>query len=510
MKMHENPAFSCLTCRTLFKYKSNLLKHIKKGRCVQEAKEAINVEHEAKVAREQFIEITKNFGKCILDRVEVKEERFEQKIVKITWQKNAKAAKSPKKSPGAKKESQKIEKSSPETRKSSRLLKAENNNVELENSLKNYKIIDIGISSTTLSQQEDLNKLAELGRDLKNILETQKNLKKSPANPDLKPKRSIIQTRARRLLKFAAKYSCDLCSFTSLKKSQLLSHIRFHIASTRHTCKICPMSFTSFEKLHTHSIKTHKKGAFGAVEYSKVNVQCEICFKILSAERFVAHLRLHQAPKFQCDFCGFLFRTKQALLRHMKSRHNKEFSIACSTCGKNVKKESLKAHEATHNPVKIYVKCEVCHKLMQMKNLKLHIEMRHGDRYKEKNFICECGKAFRYEKQLNKHIEQVHKKVNLGKIYECEGCDFSTTRLNALRLHSFEHYSGPVFECAICKQKFKTKKLLKLHSVVHVDKELQRQYTCSKCQYVFKTSGGRRKHESRMHGSEMEIFTVFV
>lgn len=186
----------------------------------------------------------------------------------------------------------------------------------------------------------------------------------------------------------------------------------------------------------------------------------------------------------------------------MQSRHERDRKYTCTTCGKSYKKISLRQHEETHNPIKIYVKCEICQKLMQMKNLKLHVELKHGDRYKDKNCVCECGKAFRYHKQLQKHREQVHEKVNIGnKSYRCVECAFVTTRLQELRKHSFEHYDGPVFECEICQLKFKTKKLLQIHSKVHLDMGL-RQYPCSKCHCVFRTSGGKRKHEAKVHCSE--------
>lgn len=138
-----------------------------------------------------------------------------------------------------------------------------------------------------------------------------------------------------------------------------------------------------------------------------------------------------------------------------------------------------------------------------MKNLKLHVDLQHGDRYKEKNCVCECGKAFRYQKQLQKHIEQVHQKTFLGREYCCLECDFITTRREELRKHSFEHYEGSVFCCKNCDLKFTTKKLLQIHSKVHLDKEM-RKYPCRKCKTVFLTSGGRRKHELKVHVMEEE------
>lgn len=562
MKMHENPGFACEICNTLFKYKSNLKKHIKKGRCSKSVNNEVDVEKEAILARKQFVEITKNFGRSIIEYEDG--EDFEEENVKkkrgrkrkfeslpnyrlnneveenSNFSEYTKELKKGEMSSGRPKRDRKIpikisEGFNKESTKVNQKSKKDKVSEKAKNNTRTSSNMDIEIKSIKENSQEifitqnsneslvalNLHPQFELLSEdyneehyLDNIENSseeykfhrssskfkQNNLKASNFENSLEAQCS---KSPHRYIKSSEFYKCDLCSFTTIKKSSLLSHIRHHVSSSRHKCKICSESFTSFEKLHKHSLKIHKKGAFGSAEYSKASIECEICNKIFSAERFSAHLNLHQTPKFQCDYCGILFRMKQALERHLKSKHESDRLMTCATCGKNYKKMSLKQHEETHNPVKIYVKCEICQKLMQMKNLKLHIELRHSDRYKEKKIVCECGKAFRYQKQLQKHIEQVHEKVNLGKNYPCMECDFVTTRMSDLRAHSFVHYSGPVFECKICELKFKTKKLLQIHSKVHLDGGL-RKYPCSKCQNIFQTTGGRRKHELKVHGNEEE------
>lgn len=292
-------------------------------------------------------------------------------------------------------------------------------------------------------------------------------------------------------------YDCDLCDFTADKKSKMLSHIRFHIASTRHKCKQCEATFTTKVNLHNHSIKTHGRGVIGSVEYSSGAAECPVCQRIFSQERLKYHLKLHDTPVYSCDKCGKRFRLESTLARHRTS-HASEKQFTCSTCGKSFKKMTvLKQHEETHNPYKIYVQCEVCQAVMQMKSLKLHMEVKHGDRYKDKNFICQCGKAFRYEKQLEKHVEAVHEKVHRGRIYPCPDCEQTFTRRLELREHSFDHFDNKVFVCE-CGMKFKTRKLLKLHSVVHNDTK----WPCDVCTQTFHTRGGRRKHKIKVHGHQ--------
>ena len=78
MRKHEKAEFVCEICGSNFKYKSNLTKHLRKGKCRREEKAEIDLESEAKIARKQFVEITKNFGKSLVALEDVKEEEEEE------------------------------------------------------------------------------------------------------------------------------------------------------------------------------------------------------------------------------------------------------------------------------------------------------------------------------------------------------------------------------------------------------------------------------------------------
>ncbi|KAG5669448.1 hypothetical protein PVAND_017335 [Polypedilum vanderplanki] len=311
--------------------------------------------------------------------------------------------------------------------------------------------------------------------------------------------RTYIKRKSTRIFKpsITSPYQCDICGFEIHIKSKFLSHIRLHISSVKHKCKECFETFKSMKNLHQHSMKIHNRGVFGSIDYSKFSSECKICGKILSSERMKSHMALHDSPKVICDHCGKIYRTKIALDRHL-SVVMAEKKFTCSICGKNFKKMSiLKQHEEIHNPIKIYIKCEICAKILQMKHLKMHMEVQHGNRYSEKNFQCHCGKEFRYQKQLDKHNEQVHEAKNRGIFYSCSECERIFTRRQELRNHSFLHYSGAVFECSICGLKFKKKKLLYIHSKVH--NAIGISFDCDECQCKFKTKGGLRKHKIKMH-----------
>jgi KRAB domain-containing zinc finger protein len=247
-------------------------------------------------------------------------------------------------------------------------------------------------------------------------------------------------------------------------------------------------------------MKVHGRGIIGSVEYSTKAAECPICHQMFSEERLKYHIRLHEASTFKCGECEKEFRTAAAAEKHLANSHGNEKRFTCSLCGKSFAKLTiLKQHEEIHNPIKIYVQCEICNTMMQVKSLKLHMDIKHSDKYNEKRHVCECGKAFRYEKQLQKHSESVHQKVSRGIVYPCLDCDLAFNRRLELREHSFEHFTGKIFECK-CGMKFKKRKLLTIHEAVHKNNR----WPCDFCTLTFQTRGGRRKHQSKVHGQVVE------
>ncbi|CAG9801771.1 unnamed protein product [Chironomus riparius] len=444
MQKHEMTNFVCTGCDQSFKYKSNLNKHLKKGRC-----KVKNEEDESDKLNQEVAEIAR------------------QQLINITKDYSR-----------------------------SVVVPTKDEEQKKKIALQTPKINKNEVITHPEEEIDDPEILKSPTEDTSQSIDT--------------TKRIYIKKKTTRVIKphTTAQYECDICGLTFQIKCKLLSHIRLHISSVRHKCKICEQTFKSMKNLHTHSMKIHGRGAYGTVEYSKFSFECEICKKLFSAERIKAHMALHTTPKIICDHCGKFYRTKTALEYHLSISHKEEKKFTCSVCGKSFKKMSiLKQHEETHNPIKIFIKCEMCPKILQMKHLKLHMDIQHGNKYNERNHHCHCGKAFRYEKQLDKHKEQVHEAKNRGAIYPCTECDKTFTRRQELRNHSFIHYNGPVFQCTTCQLKFKKKKLLYIHSRVH--NVATTKYPCGYCQIIFKTCGGRRKHQLKVHKNDKGVEGTF-
>lgn len=434
MRKHEKPSFQCSTCLQLFTYRSSLGKHIRGGRCKGFVQEVVKVETSA----------------------ETEAELAKQQLIAMTV--------------------------NPTRVTISNIKDYDIGKVKKEETFKSFTFTEFveDLFAENPFDDSDLN-----AEDKQETFEPSKRVyrKKKPAR--------ATKTSA------SALYKCDLCDFTTAKKNYLLSHIRLHVSSSRHKCKNCSETFSTRMNLHNHSMKAHGRGVIGSVEYSKMPSECPVCHRMFSEERLRLHMKLHDSPSFTCDKCSKKFRSQSALKKHLETNHVSPKIFYCSNCGKGFKKMTiLKQHEEVHNPVKLYVQCEICNTMMQVKSLKLHMEMQHSDRYKVKNFVCECGKAFRYEKQLQKHVNSVHDKVNLGIVYPCPDCHIVFNRRQDLRDHSFDHFTGKVFLCH-CGMKFKTKKLLRIHDIVHSDKK--NLFACIMCTMTFQTRGGLRKHRINIH-----------
>lgn len=453
MAKHETPTFRCDKCHKMFKYRSNLSKHQRENRCkphaLQETLPLQSAEEAADIAKRQFIEMTVNPSK--LNNINLKE-------LKLKMEKE----------------------------------------LIIEDDFIKQEVVEIERVENVMDDQfypedDTISCKNEVKIEEETFVEV------------TKPKRAYRKKKPMKIIKKPSTfYECDFCGFTCDKKCHILSHIRHHVASVRHKCKNCTETFSTRMKLHNHSMKVHGRGIIGSVEYSKASAECPICLQTFSEERLKFHLRLHEAPSFKCGECDKEFRTEAAAEKHHAISHGNEKRFTCATCGKSFGKMTvLKQHEEIHNPIKIYVQCEICNTMMQIKSLKLHMDIKHNERYKDKRHVCECGKAFRYEKQLQKHIDSVHQKVSRGIVYPCPECDLAFSRRLELREHSFIHFSGKVFRCE-CGMKFKKQKLLTIHAAVHE----QTRYPCESCSLTFQTRGGRRKHQSKVHGQVVDVEEV--
>ena len=132
-------------------------------------------------------------------------------------------------------------------------------------------------------------------------------------------------------------------------------------------------------------------------------VPCTECDHISATPSFHdQHLYKHKEQKFPCDDCEYSFVFKSELTAHRYShRTDRSFKCMSANCGKTFKCDSeLQKHIKKHGNVWWYCDCYT-YKNRDIRNLQKHV-VKHT---KKLPHICvKCGKGFRWYQQLKRHI----------------------------------------------------------------------------------------------------------
>ena len=93
-------------------------------------------------------------------------------------------------------------------------------------------------------------------------------------------------------------------------------------------------------------------------EHSKlhidVQVKCQQCGKEMKNKKSLRKhiLMVHNDVPVKCEQCGKEMKNKTTLARHIKNIHNNSSTfVKCDLCQKNLKKHSMKSHQAMHRRV---------------------------------------------------------------------------------------------------------------------------------------------------------------
>ena len=85
------------------------------------------------------------------------------------------------------------------------------------------------------------------------------------------------------------------------------------------------------------------------------------------------------------------------------------------------------------------------------------------------------------------------------KLYECDTCGKSFTRLGTLRVHLRTHSCENSHECEVCERQFNKASVLKKHLLTHTGEKPHR---CAVCGNGFCDSSGLKRHLKRVHTSD--------
>ena len=250
----------------------------------------------------------------------------------------------------------------------------------------------------------------------------------------------------RRLKRYGKKekLGCDYCGFftyweESLKQHEIEMHGKTIVCSTCNDLFDDPKSYSAH--FETNRISCHEcgtsimeKGFARHLKYMHGDgpitmEKCSICGKILKASQLNGHIKKVHGEKVACSHCDYRAGSKHDMERHIRRRHGSAAVANCQWCGRLTK--DLDRH----------LKMNQC-------NVPKH------ERNNLPEVLCvfvNCGKNFKNDRDMKRHIEVVHDKK---RPFGCGDCAYTaSTRFN-LQIHVKRvHERKPIKDtCPFCNK----------------------------------------------------------
>lgn len=138
--------------------------------------------------------------------------------------------------------------------------------------------------------------------------------------------------------------------------------------------------------------------------------------------------------------------------------------------------------------------CKKCDKLFKTaKNLQKHIDNVHKG---HKEYVCKCGAEFAHRTTYQNHMVEKH---GAKKPFECPYCDYSCFKRVRFNAHVAKHEDpDKEYECPLCNQKFKSYTTMTIHRAKH---KSNGDYECDVCKKQFIDKRNMERHY-RLHTGE--------
>ena len=379
--------------------------------------------------------------------------------------------------------------------------------------------------------------------------ENQEKTKKNPEDPF-----NVNQIR---------EYSCDQCTVSFSKKSDLKSHkASVHEGNKPHMCSMCGHSFGDNCQLQLHISGFHEK---------KKHWKCSSCgYKSTLKGGMKSHIkRRHEGEnieiifigekKYKCNNCDFSTETRCNLTKHVKEVHDgylycafchhsfsnrsnlnshvrqvhegkkRKFRHVNSQSNQNDNNETEQEYPVYDNQCVISGQCYETVDDLKLHKYTVHDENKptiknesHFSHFLVNNKLESESHKFEEETTLetletendsfktsyeDAYDEEKVPNINnqFGKYYFCDQCDAKFYKKHELDSHkSLVHIENKPHMCPICGLSFNSNHRLKLHKEsVH---EKKKPYKCSSCGYRSSLKGSMTKHIDKVHeGANIKI-----
>ncbi|KAM7349713.1 transcription factor grauzone-like [Cochliomyia hominivorax] len=238
-----------------------------------------------------------------------------------------------------------------------------------------------------------------------------------------------------------------------------------------------------------------------------VDLICDICqshvetWKGLREHFLLAHTK---TPYIKC--CDNFYRKPKTLMEHLEWHKNPDM-FKCKICNENMSSGcNLTKHITTEHPDKTdiieFYECEHCSKRIRNYNLfQKHLRSHNNDKEVECHM---CNKSFTSEFDLDRHINNIHKKIPQ---HVCDICGRIYKSKDAFKRHQNEHKGvvSQAVQCSICHTWLKNESSLRLHRFTHEENPTP----CDVCGKMFNTKRRLYRHKVYWHTMDTSLQCTF-
>ncbi|KAJ6652131.1 hypothetical protein lerEdw1_013171 [Lerista edwardsae] len=260
-------------------------------------------------------------------------------------------------------------------------------------------------------------------------------------------------------------FQCSICQKQFYNLMALKNHNRTHFETKRYRCPECPKAFRLQKQLASHQRVHRERKREPSSHPSRRTAQAKRAGKAENATHLLHAAKHRPDPEerpYRCEECGRTYRHAGSLLNHQKSHKTGHFTcLLCSKAYPNLM--SLKNHQRIHYEVK-----------------------RHQ--------CLDCGKAFKWQRQLLRHQRRPHPCGRSALGQEREKDKAAAARESGGGCG--EAPRGPL-QCSACPKQFPSHSSLKSHSRAHAKKRFE----CPQCGKAYRASRDLLRH-LRRHQAE--------
>ncbi|XP_033195975.1 zinc finger protein 2 homolog isoform X2 [Bombus vosnesenskii] len=280
---------------------------------------------------------------------------------------------------------------------------------------------------------------------------------------------------------------CAQCDIVFVNMKYLIDHMNSEHEAQMHYCQYCKLVYHGKDKDFEVHISMHGSNynkLKDATEDETLEYTNEVKKKDKNNEKSF-NQDIEKPPCYTCNLCKRNFTKKCELKKHI-NRHSDVNPIQNSDETELVNKAKQIIND------RVSYKCETCKKVIFTKRGFLrHIRV-HFDKRPCK---CDlCGKSYRIEQDLARHIRDVHEGL---KKYACDICGRAFANKGAKDDHRRIHTGERPYACEHCPKMFRTLNSIYIHNRVHTD---YKPHKCSYCGKHFRSRQRLTHHETTHTG----------